>query len=538
MRNDNSSERALISQDNKDKNGNLIMVDEAEGCEIRVHGRDNIILVRNQQPKSGLKIVVHGDKNKIDIGRCKLNSFSIEIGSYRKTNGVQLTIGDYFSIEPGGRFQIFTDFADINIGKWCMFSRDITVRYGENPHLIFELDSGIYRDGGGGIRIGDKVWVGEGAFLLKNAGITDESIVAARSVVTKKFSTPHILIGGSPASILRENIQWFRNREQLPANSKFSRSIESYDADVQKRISERKSAFNWPTWPEDTTLFLCVGAMKSGTSWLYNYLKSNPDVHFAPDKEIHYWDVIQSDLDKHHFRAKAQQLIESANQVLNCDVSEVSSKLAQVERSLSKLQIYSNSDANHLEYKNYLLKSFKGQKAVGDITPSYCTLNEQTFTEICSLTKSVKFIFIMRDPVERLWSAIRMRASEISLHQDDLNANCKSILNELKERPDHFMLTRSDYKGAVTVLDNTISAENIKYIFFEDMFRNQSMKNLCDFLGIRFNKLNKITQKVREGDQAHLYDTDRIFLHGLLKEQYTFLKSRFGKCIPKTWQKV
>lgn len=35
-------------------------------------------------------------------------------------------------------------------------------------------------------------------------------------------------------------------------------------------------------------LFLSVGAMKAGTTWLYEQLKDHPEIYFTPRKEIHY----------------------------------------------------------------------------------------------------------------------------------------------------------------------------------------------------------------------------------------------------------
>eukprot|EP00493_Phyllostaurus_siculus_P000433 UN00435 len=32
-------------------------------------------------------------------------------------------------------------------------------------------------------------------------------------------------------------------------------------------------------------LFLSVGAMKAGTTWLYEQLKNHPEIHFTPEKE-------------------------------------------------------------------------------------------------------------------------------------------------------------------------------------------------------------------------------------------------------------
>src|SRR4029453_18936667 len=36
--------------------------------------------------------------------------------------------------------------------------------------------------------------------------------------------------------------------------------------------------------------FLCVGAQKAGTSWLYHQLVSHPDFWMPPVKELHYFD--------------------------------------------------------------------------------------------------------------------------------------------------------------------------------------------------------------------------------------------------------
>ena len=120
-----------------------------------------------------------------------------------------------------------------------MLSRNITLHYGENPHLIFDKSTATYRDGKGGVSIGAHVWIGEGAYLSKNAQIPQESIVAARSVVSRSFSQSHILIGGNPAGILREDIQWFRNRHHIPPGSSFDASIAEYDAHVLRSDPER-----------------------------------------------------------------------------------------------------------------------------------------------------------------------------------------------------------------------------------------------------------------------------------------------------------
>ena len=48
-------------------------------------------------------------------------------------------------------------------------------------------------------------------------------------------------------------------------------------------------------------LFLSIGAMKAGTTWLYAVLERHPELHFAMEKEIHYF---------YHRFVNAQQLSE------------------------------------------------------------------------------------------------------------------------------------------------------------------------------------------------------------------------------------
>lgn len=36
-------------------------------------------------------------------------------------------------------------------------------------------------------------------------------------------------------------------------------------------------------------VFLSVGAMKAGTTWLCDVMNRHPDVHFSHEKEIHYF---------------------------------------------------------------------------------------------------------------------------------------------------------------------------------------------------------------------------------------------------------
>lgn len=109
-----------------------------------------------------------------------------------------------------------------------MFSRDIIIRTGESPHLIFDRNTGEYLDISGNVLIGDHVWVGERAYLTKHACIPNECIVAASSVVTKKFLEEGSVIAGNPAKIVKSNVKWMRNKSFIDPNSVYHEKYYEY----------------------------------------------------------------------------------------------------------------------------------------------------------------------------------------------------------------------------------------------------------------------------------------------------------------------
>ena len=109
-----------------------------------------------------------------------------------------ITIGDNTFIGHGCGFNIGSE---IWIGKNCLFSTGVHV-YDLDGH---PLDAAARRSGLPSpsesikpVRIGDDVWVGNGAILLKGVTIGDRAIIAARSVVTKDVPADTI-VGGNPA---------------------------------------------------------------------------------------------------------------------------------------------------------------------------------------------------------------------------------------------------------------------------------------------------------------------------------------------------
>lgn len=86
---------------------------------------------------------------------------------------------------------------DVLIGNYVSFHPE-NHRYDEINTLIRK--QGVYYKGG--IKIGNNCWIGAKVTFLDGSSIGDGCIVAAGSVVTKKFPD-NVIIGGIPAKIIR-----------------------------------------------------------------------------------------------------------------------------------------------------------------------------------------------------------------------------------------------------------------------------------------------------------------------------------------------
>ena len=93
-------------------------------------------------------------------------------------------------------------FSKIEIGENVVISERVQIRDSNNHDMCYakyKISSPV--------KIGDNVWIGLGAIILSGVTIGEGSVIAAGAVVTKDVP-PHSLVGGCPAKILKENIEW------------------------------------------------------------------------------------------------------------------------------------------------------------------------------------------------------------------------------------------------------------------------------------------------------------------------------------------
>ena len=112
----------------------------------------------------------------------------------------EIHIGDRSTV---GHNSVLVSRERIEIGNDCMLAAfcyvlDVDHEFADTKTTIREQGLRIKP-----VIIGNDVWVGAGTIILRGVTIGDGAVVAANSVVTKDVS-PHAVVGGIPAKVVKD----------------------------------------------------------------------------------------------------------------------------------------------------------------------------------------------------------------------------------------------------------------------------------------------------------------------------------------------
>jgi acetyltransferase-like isoleucine patch superfamily enzyme len=167
--------------------------------------------VKNIDVKGNLKVGVDcvGFIHKTDKSYLNINGHLNIEGDYSIGRGCRFDIGEnaVVSIGKGGYTNCNTNFIimhNLTIGDYCVISWDCQF-LDEDFH---EINYAGKREVASSITIGDNVWVGCGVKIYKGTVIPNNCVIASNSIVKGIFDTENSLIGGYPAKIIKENVDW------------------------------------------------------------------------------------------------------------------------------------------------------------------------------------------------------------------------------------------------------------------------------------------------------------------------------------------
>lgn len=238
--------------------------------------------------------------------------------------------------------------------------------------------------------------------------------------------------------------------------------------------------------------FLIMGSAKAGTSSLYYYLKQHPQIYMSPLKEPRFF---------------APELYTTYNN-----------------------GVRSGGRKSALSFEEYckLFKEVSSEIAIGEASTDYLYI-PSTPARIKKLLPEVKLIAILRNPVERAFSAycyqFRDGYETLSFEQA-LSEDPGRIRNGF--RPIWHYKEVGFYSAQVRRYFEIFERKQIKIYLYEDLKNNETalIKDIYGFLGVNDNFIPDLTPKNVSGVPKSRYLYDIFTKKNLVK---SFFKPLFTK---------
>lgn len=279
---------------------------------------------------------------------------------------------------------------------------------------------------------------------------------------------------------------------------------------------------------------MCIGAQKAGTTWLYENLKMHPDVRMPPIKEIHYFDEI--------YHGASTDLLgrlmakEGINKWWWKEKIYIYFKKAIKKRNLAHLIWYFRYFFFKRNFNWYEAMFDNSQgKLTGDITPDYCILDKKIIELIHTNYPNLKIIYLIRNPVSRAWSALKMRyVKRRNLKIDDID---ETLVEEYYREFEEF----NNIERTLTNWTSFYPRDQFHIGFYDELVSDpvSFYDKILDYLGLkRVYDSPKLQKKVFRGVGGEMSPRLELILTLKSIEQIRFLNQYVTGCdnkFPANW---
>lgn len=285
---------------------------------------------------------------------------------------------------------------------------------------------------------------------------------------------------------------------------------------------------------EGPALMFGLGATRAGTSWLSRYLTDHPECHMREIKEAHYFDTLDRGSYDYHIKLLAKR---KADLEARRAGSENPRQRARLARNIAAheelLTIFEARRPDHEAYLAYLHANEGDARVVGEITPAYALLDAEWLRAMAGLGPVVRFLYVLREPVGRLWSNIRQTVPSRPGGRDNPQPTALAMFDDWLAGREHEIDLRSDYRGALERMKATIPGQDLLVLFYETLFSPETIDRLCAFLGIRTIPADTDTRIFAA--EALPLDAARVAAaRARLAPQYDYVRDQFG-ALPPAW---
>src|SRR5215213_3426364 len=228
--------------------------------------------------------------------------------------------------------------------------------------------------------------------------------------------------------------------------------------------------------------FLGIGAQKAGTTWLGRNLQAHPEVWMPRVKELHYFDEKIHEPKNTAIRFARRIFGGGANRRWRWQVRRRTRKyLKRFSRDDFSWDLKYYAGAPNEGWYASLFEQGRG-RMVGEITPAYSTLEPEVISRVHGLAPEAKIIFMIRNPIERVWSQAVMSYDKV----EKGSAGSVSERKLLRRTGRDSFQSLTDYLKTLDTWRRFYAEERIFVGFLEDVyfFPQELLQAIYGFLDV------------------------------------------------------
>ncbi|MGZ8191632.1 MAG: sulfotransferase domain-containing protein [Methylococcaceae bacterium] len=279
--------------------------------------------------------------------------------------------------------------------------------------------------------------------------------------------------------------------------------------------------------------FLVIGAQKSGTAWLFQNFKTHPQIWMPPEKEIHFFDF--PPLIPFYFLLFAPERA-IRHWAKNRMIRDYRKVLDGEQTAAWNIRYYLFFRTRGW-YKSLFTPDIT--QISGEITPRYSIISEKSIAKVHDLNPDIKIIYLLRNPIDRMWSDVAMYHSARFGHQGLHTVNEQDIVKFLQD-PRH--LISSHYLKNLQRWEKFYPSAQIFVGFFEQLSDTpkELLQSIYQFLEIDASEQyisNQAYEKINARDYPEMPDHIASMLARSLIEEIENLHQRFDNPYTAEWLK-
>lgn len=203
--------------------------------QINIKGKNNTLVCEEDVSLWNSRIDFNGNNSILYLSG---NTFDYAVNiSLNENNICFIGKNNFFN---GITTIVLSESKNVIIGADCLFSYEVSIRVAD-VHLIYHTKTKERLNHSKSIYIGDHVWLGQNALILKGTKIGSGSIIGANSVLSNKTVPSNTTFAGSPARLTKEDTFWL------------GYSVHPWDEETTEEYSKYDSE-NFVYTPDDKSL--------------------------------------------------------------------------------------------------------------------------------------------------------------------------------------------------------------------------------------------------------------------------------------------